>query len=121
MEQLVTDSDLAYARREALELLGDLCDIERKAVTPDAQGGYSEAWVMAYSDVPCRMAERTGRERFLGEQQLQDSRWVLTLDHAQDIGAADRIIHAGKTYEVTFVNSQQDYAISRRCALRRLE
>jgi len=119
---LLSPADLVYVRAEAEGLLPDTCAIQQRQLTADTLGGFTEAWVAAYQDVPCRLAESQARqgEGMWGARESADNLWTLTLAYDQAIAGDDRIYHAGLTYEVVFVNTERSYDTVRRVQLRRL-
>ncbi len=115
---LLSAADLVYLRTEAEKLLPDTCDIVERQLASDGQGGFTEAWAPSYQDVPCRLAESSGREKAVGNREAGDSSWVLTLAHDQAIGRDDRVYIGGRTYEVVFVNEGRSHDTVRRVQLR---
>jgi len=119
-EQLISPADLDYVRLEVTETFAGRCDIEAVEEIEDAQGGFSREVAITYQDVPCRFAERTGRERMVAGRETVEGDWILTVDHNQAVSASDRVVHRGNRYEVVFVDGNKSYNIHRRCLLKKL-
>ncbi len=99
------------------------CEILSRANLPDGQGGFvisdsDEDWRVIYSDVPCRIAEMTGRESFLKNQQTVEGDWVLTLGVSPPVSEDMRIELEGQEYEVMLTNAHQGYRTAQRLLLR---
>ena len=112
--------DLAYVRLQAEEALPDICDIEQRTLTTDTVGGFTETWAIAWQDIPCRFADRTGRERALASREVVEGEWVLTLPHDQEIEPSMRVRRGGDIYEVTWVNEGRSYMTAKRALLKRV-
>ena len=119
--QLLQDADLVYVRAEAEKSLMDICEVHTVSSIDDTIGGYTEYWAMAYKNVRCRLADRTGKEVGLANREVVAGDWVLTLPYDQNITAGMRVVHEGDTYAVVFVNGARSYDTTRRCTLRRFE
>jgi len=119
-DKVLQGNDLTYMRNEAQRAMPDLVDIQRKSLTSDKQGGFTEAWSNAYQQVAARIAGKSGGEsNEAGRQDIQQD-FMLTLAYDQSITPADRVIHTSGTYEVQSVDSGKSWSATIRCQMRRL-
>ena len=110
---------LAAVRDQAEASLDTTVDILIPNEVGDGRGGLARGFKISDSQVPARIAERTGRERvFAGHEDVQAD-YVLTLRHAQAIDEGMRIDHFGQIYLVVFVNADRSYGTARRCLINR--
>ena len=120
VDKLLQGNDLAYMRNETEKAMPDLVDIQRKTLTSDKQGGFTEAWSNAYQQVSARIAGKGGGEsNEAGRQDLQQD-FMLTLAHDQSITQTDRVVHTSGTYEIQSVDSGKSWSATIRCQMRRL-
>ena len=120
VDKLLQGNDLAYMRSEAEKAMPDLVDIQRKTLTSDKQGGFTEAWANSYQQVAARIAGKGGGEsNEAGRQDLQQD-FMLTLAHDQSITQTDRVVHTSGTYEVQSVDAGKSWSATIRCQMRRL-
>ena len=120
VDKLLQGNDLAYMRSEAEKAMPDLVDIQRKTLTSDKQGGFTEAWSNAYQQVAARIAGKGGGEsNEAGRQDLQQD-FMLTLAHDQSITQTDRVVHTSGTYEIQSVDTGKSWSATIRCQMRRL-
>ena len=120
VDKLLQGNDLAYMRNEAQKAMPDLVDIQRKTLTSDKQGGFTEAWANSYQQVAARIAGKGGGEsNEAGRQDLQLD-FMLTLAHDQSITQTDRVVHTSGTYEIQSVDTGKSWSATIRCQMRRL-
>ena len=120
VDKLLQGNDLAYMRNEAEKAMPDLVDIQRKTLTSDKQGGFTEAWANSYQQVAARIAGKGGGEsNEAGRQDLQLD-FMLTLAHDQSITQTDRVVHTSGTYEIQSVDTGKSWSATIRCQMRRL-
>lgn len=119
----ITDSLLAQAQQDAGALLPDRCSIQDVTRVDDAVSGFTETWVDAYTNVPCRLsAQRVRQSESLQAGQLTPERlYDLTLLVDQPIKQTSRVILDGVTYEVVYIDAGKSYAITRRVQVVRKE
>jgi hypothetical protein len=120
MTSLLSNGDMTYVRGQAETLLPDQCDIRQRGLVSDGQGGFSEAFAIAYPNISCRLTEQSGNENTTGGVEGADSGWILTLPYDQSIERDDQVSHGAITYEVVFANSARSYDTVRRVTLRRI-
>ena len=122
--EVLSLSDLDYARTTARLGLPDLVAIQRVNLVDDTAGGHTETWQTIYADVPARIAERSGiipgQEVAVAGREAVVSGWVLTLLYDQDIQEKDRVVFDNDVYEVVFVNAGRSFDTARRCRLSRI-
>lgn len=116
---MISASDLAYARSQAAQLLPDLCDLQNVVRASDGAGGYTETWTTYATAVPCRLAvDRTQpREEVQAGQVTPTQRYWLTLAHDRAIAITDRVLKAGRTFEVVGLDDGKSYAATKRVAV----
>ena len=120
VDKLLQGNDLAYMRSEAEKAMPDLVDIQRKTLTSDKQGGFTEAWANSYQQVAARIAGKGGGEsNEAGRLDLQLD-FMLTLAHDQSITQTDRVVHTSGTYEIQSVDTGKSWSATIRCQMRRL-
>ena len=117
---LLQTSDLTYLRDEILVALPDTVTIQRKAMTADGQGGFSESWGDAYQSVSARLATPSGSERIAQERIDTLITTTITLPFSQNVLLNDRIIHPDGSFEVVSINENQSWGTAKRCLVRRL-
>lgn len=89
--------------RDVQELaLPDTCTIQTATQT-NTKGSVAATFANTYTSVPCRMAAVNPNvaEREIGAALAVVSAHVLTVAFDQAVGATDRVVHGGVTYEVT--------------------
>ena len=118
---LMQIADLAYVRAEAKQALPTTVHLLELRRTEDQQGGYTEAYVLAYRDVPARLAEMSGKELEQSSRLDVDASYMLTVAWDQAIDAAMRVQHGETVYAVAFVNAGRSYDTARRAMLKRLD
>jgi hypothetical protein len=104
----------------------DECAIQRR--TPGVRNAYgerTERWATV-ATVPCRMAlaptQGSGLEQVLSIGVLTGvTRYHLTVPHGTEIRGEDRVVYAGKTYEVTAEVDDVTWQTAKRVTLTRLE
>lgn len=115
--------DMRSIQATVQDTFASRCEIQSRHNSPDGQGGFQiadsdEDWRAVYSDVPCRIAEMTGRESFLKNQPTVEGDWVLTLSVSPPVSERMRIELEGCTYEVMLTNTHQGYRTAQRLLLR---
>ena len=120
-DTLMQTADLVYVRAQAKQALPTTVHLLELRRTEDQQGGYTEAYVLAYRDVPARLAEMSGRESAQADRLNVDASYMLTVAWDQSVDAAMRVQHGETVYAVGFVNAGRSYDTARRAMLKRLE
>ena len=117
-------ADLLGLRREQEKTFASLCSFLARPTLQDGQGGFSSGdYVTTRTAVPCRIVQSNGRERFIGEAQVTDAHYTLTVPYADGLllNAGMRVRFEGHAaYEVEFTNEHQDLRTAGRALLRRI-
>lgn len=81
--------------------LPDTAQVQRKTLTPDGAGGFTESWATV-ATVACRISPsgRSPEERAIADRLTATSAWTLTVPALTDIQPSDRIIVGNRTFEV---------------------
>lgn len=120
-DTLMQTADLVYVRAVAEQALPTTVHLLELRRTEDRQGGYAEAYVLAYRDIPARLAEMSGSERVAASRLDVDANYMLTLPWDQAVDATMRVQHGETVYAVAFVNTGRSYDTVRRAMLKRLD
>lgn len=117
----LSSSELAAMRAEQAATLPDTCTIQT-ATSTSTKGSVATSYANTYTSVPCRVAGvGSATERELGMAPTSIVTHVLTVGHAQELNASDRVIHAGVTYEVVApVGKDASWRTARRAWLKRV-
>lgn len=100
--------------------LPDTATIQRRTRVSDDQGGQSDTWATASTNVPCRlspMASVAESERILGAREGSQARWLATFPSGTDVGSSDRVVVGSRTFEVTQVFAPRSWELGRRVGL----
>ena len=123
---MITTSMLEALRAVQESALPDTCAIKRKTVgARNDYGERTETWATV-ATVPCRMAVKaaqgSGTEQVLSVGALTAvTRYDLTVPHGTVIRGEDRVVYAGKTYEVAAEVDDVTWQTAKRVTLTRLE
>ena len=102
----------------------DRCDIKAVAYIEDATGGAKEERTTAHSDVPCRLAIKTGvesaRQAQIGGATRSVSEFWLTVPREVPLFANDEVEIQGVTYRVRQV-SNNSYGFATRAMVQQVE
>ena len=121
---MLSAKELAAMRATVSGGLPELCTVKRLLLSPDGQGGYTEAWSTAYDNVPCRLkpagqGSRSGLQP--GGQWHVASAWTLTVAYDQPLSTGERVLFGGETYVVLSVDDAASERVHRQAYLRRLD
>jgi len=118
---VLTANDLAAIRQAQEQAMPDSCTIQRRTLTSDGMGGYTESWSDLATGVKCRLSPVRSisqlAERVVAEQFVGRTLWQLTLPAGQDVSHDDRVVVGATTYEVMSVNSGGAWEVARRVLL----
>ena len=120
VNQLLQTNDLAYIRAEAKKALPDFVSVQRKTLTGDGQGGYSESWSDAYQNVPARLSQTGSEESNTAGRQDWQADFMLTVSYDQSIEQTDRIVHTSGTYEIQGIDTGKSWSATKQCKMRQL-
>jgi len=116
----LSNAELAGMREAINQLMPQSCDILSVTLTPDGQGGNTEAWGTASASVSCRLDVTTGMEQIAGGGLQPFTRSVLSLPYDTTITQDNRIKIGSNTYAVKTVNIDQAWIGVKRCELEAL-
>jgi len=111
---MFSNAELTSMRATLAELMPDSCAILSVTNTPDGQGGQTQTWGTVTASVQCRLDPFRGKEVMVGDARQPFNGYVLTLPHDTTITAANRVILGTSTYNVTSVDLNKSWAITRR-------
>ena len=120
MSALLPASALTWMRDTQERALPGTVVIQRKTLTGDGMGGYSEAWA-AVGTVDGRIMQQASRqasEPVSGGQVASVTRWFATLPTCATVTATDRLLFESRTYEIISVNNDASYQTAIRCEVR---
>ena len=92
--------------------------VERKALTADGMGGYTESWA-AVGTVTARIypQQRSNAEPVTGGQPIAITRWWFSAPVGTDVKPADRISASERTYEIESTNNDESWQTATRASL----
>lgn len=106
---MLTPGDIAAMRATAGLALPDTATLERLTSTSDGGGGFTETWAQQGDALPCRVAPLGGGEGGnAGGRVSDETTAVVTLPAGTDVTESDRLVIAGRRYEVTVVRERSD-------------
>lgn len=119
---MITATELASLRDTADDTLTAICTIQRRTLTSDGMGGWTESWANTYTNVACRVdAERAGPELSADGRIVSVEAYLLTVKYNQDIQPEDRIVYGTDNYEIEGVLDAHTWVTVKRASLKRLE
>lgn len=99
---MLSDYERASMIAAQIEALPDTGTVERKTLTDDGAGGFTET--VTATSLPCRIGMPTGSyERAIAGQLGAVAVSVLTFPAGSDIGEADRVTVGTRSFEVKWV------------------
>lgn len=117
----ITSAELSAMRQVADDFFPDTCTIQTRSSAVDTLGGVAESYANTYTGVACRIDPNGGGEGIANNVIEGTSRWTLNIPYDQPIAVSNRIVHSGKTYEVTAVWDTHSYSTIRRAELVRVD
>ena len=117
---MLQNNDLVYMRNETRQAMPDTVDIQRKTLTSDKQGGYTEDFVNVYQNVAARITSDGGDEPLSENRREPQLDFTLTVAYDQSISHADRVVRSGEIYEVQSIDAGKSWATTKRCKMRQL-
>jgi head-tail adaptor len=115
--ELIGAGALTWMRSVQQRAMPGTVVIERCSLTPDAMGGMEETWA-AVGTVAGRVYPQDVRsmaEPIAAAQISEKSRWFASLPVGTDVLASDRLLYAGRTWEVARVNNDEMWQTAVRC------
>jgi SPP1 family predicted phage head-tail adaptor len=111
---MLTTAEITAMRATADTALPDLATVQRATTVSDGGGGTTTSWADV-ATVACRIAPAGGGEgATTGERVVDESTHILTLPAVADITEADRLLIAGRLYDITLVRHRGAWELSRR-------
>lgn len=76
--------------------------IERKTLTPDGGGGFTEAWNTLYSGIKCAMIPMSGSEIYDAHRLNYEATHICyaIFGDAPDVKSDDRILFDGRVFDI---------------------
>lgn len=82
------------------------CEFQRKTRTDDGAGGWSESWTaIAGAPTRCAFTSLSGSERMQAQRIEAPTRNRVACRYFAGLAEGDRIVIAGRAYEITFINN----------------
>jgi head-tail adaptor len=93
----------------------DTAVIQRKTLTSDDAGGYTEGWT-TIATVDCRVAPQgfTRDEEEIADRITAAKLWVITVPAGTDVDHSDRILVGSRTFEPVARPGPRSYEVGRR-------
>lgn len=120
---MLTSADVASMRATAEDALPGTCVIHAGTLASDGGGGYTETF-SALGTVVCRLApavSRGGGEAERGDRISAEADWVLTIPAGTTVETDDRVTTGGGTYNVVAIRDRDDWEITRRLEVTKIE
>lgn len=115
---MIDPQELDNARADFEALLPDEATIQRLTRISDGAGGYTDQWA-DLATVGCRIAPVGGGETGRPGGRIADATThVLTIPAGQDVTESDRVVVAGRAYDVTMVRERGGWELARRVELK---
>ena len=98
---MLSATEIDAMRSTLDDSLPDTAQVQRKTLTGDGAGGYTESWATV-ATVACRVAPsgQSPQERVIAERLTATSTWTLTIPALTDVQPADRIVVGAQTFDV---------------------
>lgn len=113
--------ELSQLRTDAEDYLTDTCTIQTRTSGKDTAGAPTSSFSNTYTNVPCRIWQKAGREQVVGDQPAAVTRWIISVHWDQALDNTMRIIHGGNTYEVNDLNDDGSDLLQRRAWITRID
>lgn len=111
----LSDGDLALMRQDVETTLPESVVIQRATYASDGMGGSIPTWA-AFGTAPARVDPMSsGIERAQGGRESGASEWVVIMAYDGTVSASDRIVHSGRTLQITEVRTPQSWQLLTRC------
>jgi head-tail adaptor len=115
---MITTADLSWMQGVQNSVQPGTVTIERKSLTADGMGGYTESWTTAGTATGrIYPQERSAIEANSGGQVMSALRWWFTAPVGTDVRVSDRIGASDRTYEVESTNNDESYQTAFRASL----
>ena len=114
---MLDTSALTYMRESVELLMPDVCNVLAVTEVNNGQGGITETWGTAYSNVKCRLDMKSGNMPVVGGAVQQFTSYMLSLPYDTVIDATSRVEIDSVTYAVTSINDGQSWNVVKRVTL----
>lgn len=114
---LLTSAEIADMRATETLALPDTCTISRKTLAGDGRGGNTATWANAATNVACRLGRsgsKSGIETIDADKLQQQTPWVVTFAHNQDVRNTDRIVISSRTFEAISIEPHEAWTMALR-------
>jgi hypothetical protein len=123
-----SSAELARIRADMEDAtLPDVCNILSLSQTSDGQGGLTDTWTAAYTNIPCRLDLFTSRgvgligaEIVVGAALKAYTTWILSVPHGTVLTSGDRVSVSGNTYNIIEVDSGRSWGGNVRATVEKL-
>ena len=87
-------------------MLRTVCQFQRKGRVSDGSGGWAEVWGnLPGAATRCHFKALSGGERFQAQRAEATTRNRIVVRYFADLTDADRVVIAGRRYDITFINN----------------
>lgn len=117
----LSDSELDQLRLDMLDLLPDVCDIERPTST-NTDGYVSESWGTAVADCRCRFDPKLDRRsmQIISERESDITTYIVSVPYDTDVRDGDRIAFNSNRYQITALWEEHSLRAVRRMDVSRI-
>lgn len=108
--------DIALMRDDVNLTLPETVVVQRATFASDGLGGSIPSWA-AIGTPPARVdpINRTGQESAQQGREIGEASWVVVMAYNGTVTADDRIVHQGRTLQITEVRTPQSWQLLTRC------
>jgi SPP1 family predicted phage head-tail adaptor len=85
-------------------MLREPITIERRSLTSDGAGGYSEAWT-TLTTTRAYVKAVSGSERYASDRLETTTRWRIAIRYIAGLRESDRIVFRSKKHNIRFINN----------------
>lgn len=114
---MLSSAEITAMQATQAQALPDLCTISRKAGSSDGKGGTTVSYSPFATNVACRLGRagsKSGIETIDAEKLQQQTPWVVTFAHNQDVKNTDRIVIGARTFEASSVEPHEEWTTALR-------
>ena len=113
---LLTTADTAWMAALQEAAMPDTIVIERRTLTSDGAGGYTEVWgSVGTASGRLMPITRNAGEPVVGGQPASESYWWATLPVGTSVVETDRLVTGGRSFEVIRINTTESWQTAVRC------
>lgn len=114
---MLSSAEIAAMRSVQAQALPDLCTIQRKGGSADGKGGTTVSYSVQASNVACRLGRagsRSGIETIDADKLQQQTPWIVTFAHDEDVQNTDRIFIDSRMFEVVSIEPHEAWTMALR-------